>query len=367
VADEAEPGDDHDRDEEQDENEAHAGGVPGGGAPATTAYDRRVLVLSRAEVEAVLDLDELVDAVAAAMVDLSHGHASVPPRVAAVVAPREALLAAMPAYLPSAGVLATKLVSLFPHNTDRPSHQAVICCFDPDTGAPLALMDGEYITATRTAAGSALATRLLARPGAHVATVIGTGVQARTHARALSRLPGFDVIRITGRNPARLKALQRELAADGTHTEAVPSVEEAVRSADVVCAATHADRPVVRRDWLRAGTHVNSVGYNSAGAGEVDTATVRDALVVVESRAAVLAAPPSGAVEIHRAIEAGAIEADHVSAEIGEVVAGDRPGRTDDAQLTLYKSVGVAVQDAAAAALVLESARRRGVGRSIDL
>jgi ornithine cyclodeaminase len=207
---------------------------------------------------------------------------------------------------------------------------------------------------------------VLARPESAVVSVIGSGVQAGSHARALSRLDGIDVIQIAGRDSRRVAALTGELVDSGVAAEAVESIEDAVRTADVVCAATHADQPVVRRTWLRPGTHVNSVGYNSAGAGEVDTDTVRDALLVVESRNAVLALPPSGSIELHRAIDAGAITAEHIHAELGELIAGDREGRTDHAQLTLYKSVGVAVQDAAAAALVMESARALGVGTNIE-
>jgi alanine dehydrogenase len=192
-------------------------------------------------------------------------------------------------------------------------------------------------------------------------------VQARAHARALSRLPGVEAIQLAGRDRKKVAALTEELAGSGIAARAADTIEDAVRSADIVCAATHAEEPVVRREWLRPGTHVNSVGYNLYGTGEVDTPTIRDALVVVESRADALAAPPSGAIELHRAIDAGAIGPDHIHAEIGEVAAGDRPGRADDAQLTLYKSVGVAVQDAAAAALVLETARIRGVGLHVDL
>jgi alanine dehydrogenase len=325
-----------------------------------------MLILSRAEVESLLDLDRLVDVVAAAMVDLSRGRASTAPRVAASVADRHAMLAAMPAFLPASGALTTKLVSVFPDNTDRPTHQAIICCFDPANGAPLAVMDGTYVTAARTAAGSMLATRLLAREGARVVSVIGTGVQAHSHARAAARLPGVRVIQIAGRDHTRARALVGDLLEEGTTATALASIEDAVRSADVVCAATHADEPVVRRDWLRPGTHVNSVGYNTAGEGEVDIQTMRDALVVVESRSAALAAPPAGAVELARAIEAGAIDADHMH-EIGEIAAGDRAGRIDAGQLTLYKSVGVAVQDAAAAGLILEAARARGVGTEVDV
>jgi ornithine cyclodeaminase len=313
-------------------------------------------MLSAEDVEALLDLDELVDAVAAAMVDLSAGRLSMPPRVAATVESRHAMLAAMPAYLPSAGALVTKLVSLFPENRDRPTHQAIICCFDPETGEPIAIMDGTYVTAVRTAAGSALATKLLARAGAEVVSVIGTGVQARAHARALSRLPGVRVIQLAGRDEDRVAELADELAADGVTARVVPLIERAVRSADVVCAATHADEPVVRREWLRPGTHVNSVGYNTTGRGEVDTATVRDAVVVVESRAAVIAPPPSGAIEIRLAMEQGALASPEALLEIGALVSGDVIGRLDDEQLTLYKSVGVAAQDAAAAGLVLDAA-----------
>ena len=142
-------------------------------------------MLSQAEVASVLDMVQLIDAVEAAMVDLSAGRASVPARVGAVVAERHAILAAMPAYLPSSAALTTKLVSVFPENRDRPTHQAVICCFDPETGSPVAIMDGTLITAMRTAAGSALATRMLARSNSAVVAIIGTGVQAGTHVQAL--------------------------------------------------------------------------------------------------------------------------------------------------------------------------------------
>ena len=316
-----------------------------------------MLILSAGEVEAALDRDELVDALAAAMIELSAGRVSLPARVAASVEDRSALLAAMPAYLPSAGVLMAKLVSLFPGNLDRPTHQAVVCCFDPETGSPVAVMDGTHVTAVRTAAGSALATRLLARADAEVVSVIGTGVQARTHARALSRLPGVTTIQIAGRDRSRAESVVEQLTADGVPARTASSIEGAVRSADVVCATTHASDPVIRREWLRPGTHVNSVGYNTASRGEVDIDTVRDALVAVESRAAVLAPPPSGAVEIRLAVERGVLRAPEDLVEIGELASGSGTGRTDDEQLTLYKSVGVAIQDAAAAGLILNATR----------
>jgi len=327
-----------------------------------------VLVLSRAEVESLIDLDRLREAVAGAMADLSAGRVSMPARIAAIVSERDALLAAMPAYLPSSGALATKLVSLFPRNVDRPTHQAVIVVFDAENGSPLALMDGEAITAARTAAGSALATDLLARKDAHVLAVIGTGVQARAHLRAVPRVREFREVRVAGRHGEKAMALVKEARAwlPRANLRMTTSYSQAEDGADVICAATHSAEPVVRREWLSAGAHVTSVGYNTAGR-EVDGATFRDALVVVESRSATLAPPPAGSNDIAMAIAEGAMTREHVHAELGELVSGARPGRAGATQITLYKSVGVAVQDAAAAAMVLENARKTGVGRTIDL
>ncbi len=326
-----------------------------------------MLFLSRAQVEELLDVDQLVDALGAAMADLSAGRSSTPPRVAAMVPEHAAMLAVMPAFLPSARALTTKLITLFPNNEDRPTHQGLICCFDPETGSPLALMDAAYITATRTAAGSALASRYLARTASSVLSIVGTGVQARAHARAFRSWPQLELIKVAGRDRSAVELLVDELARDGRRAEAAPTIEAAVRSADIVCAATHADAPVVRREWLRPGTHVNSVGYNTAGDGEIDSELIRDAQVVVESRAAVLAPPPSGSIELRRAIETGAVGPDFIHAEIGEVVAGTAEGRIDDQAITLYKSIGVAVQDAAASALVLQAAAASGAGVTLDL
>src|SRR5947199_3041934 len=169
-----------------------------------------MLILTQSEVRELLDLDQLVDALAAAHEDLTAGKASMPPRIAALVGAQDGLLGVMPSYLPSAG-LACKLVSLFPRNTDRETHQALICVFDPENGTPLALMDGTYITATRTAAGSALATRLLAREDSRVLAVLGTGVQAHAHARAIPRVRPIEEIRIAGRDGAKAQALADEI------------------------------------------------------------------------------------------------------------------------------------------------------------
>lgn len=329
-----------------------------------------MLVLSRRDVEKLLDPDVLVDALARAMADLSAGAASMPPRNAALVQDRGGVLGTMPAYLPSARMLETKLVSVFPGNAQLGlhTHQAVIVAFDPDTGTPVALMDATHITEVRTAACSALATRLLAREDAGVVAVLGTGVQARAHARAVPRVYPVREIRVAGRDEGKAGALAEAVAAEtGIPARAAASYAEAMDGADIVCACTHSPEPVVRREWLAPGTHVNSVGLNPAGR-EVDAETVRDALVVVESRAAALAPGTiAGANDIQFAIRDGVITEDHVHAELGEIVAETKPGRTSPDQITLYKSVGVAVQDAAAASLVLEAARLHRAGLDVEI
>jgi ornithine cyclodeaminase/alanine dehydrogenase-like protein (mu-crystallin family) len=317
-----------------------------------------VLILSGADIERVLDLDRLVDALGEALADLSAGRASMPARVAASV-PDRGLLVAMPAHVPALGALTAKLLTVYPENRKQPSHQALICVFDVDSGTPIALLDGAYITAMRTAAGSLLATRLLARPDARVVAVIGTGVQARSHLRTFARGWTVDRFVLAGRTRDRAEALAQEITDElGADVEPADSVEAAVRAADIVCGASHAAEPVVRRPWVAPGAHVNSVGYNIDGTGEVDAETVRDALVVVESRATALASPPAGAVELQGA---------DAPTEIGELVAGTATGRTRADEITLYKSVGVAVEDAAAAVLALEAARVAGAGHEVEL
>ena len=298
-----------------------------------------MILLDRTQVEALLDLDELLEVLAAAHEELSAGRVSMPPRIAAFA--ERGLLGAMPAYAPSAGIGA-KLVTLYPANTHPlPTHQAAIVLFDAETGMATAMMDGTYITAMRTAGAAALAARHLAREDARVLAVIGTGVQGRAAVEMFSRVRDFDEVRVAGRSTQL-------------------SYEDAVRGADVVAATTHSAEPVVLAEWLADGVHVSSVGYNTAGS-ELDPAIVARADVVcVESRESALAAPPAGAVEL-----AGA-EPECV-VELGELVAGSTPGRASEAAVTLYKSVGVAVQDLAAAALVVREARKRNIGLEFEL
>ncbi len=322
-------------------------------------------MLTAADVERALDADELVESLAGAFAQLSAGQASMPQRMAVEVPERRGSVLLMGAHLEGRSSLTTKLVSLFPDNPrgGPPTHQAAILVFDAATGTPTALMDGTSVTELRTAAGSRLATRLLARPDASVLAILGTGVQARAHARALARERSWREVRIAGRDSDAAErvaaALRDEIAAPVTTGGSFPA---ALDGADVVCAATAATEPVVRREWLSPGVHVNSVGYTTAGR-EVDADTVRDAVVVVESRAAALAESN----DIRWAIRDGVPEQEAVHAELGEVVAGTRPGRTTADQITLYKSLGVAAEDDAAAGLVLAAAEREGIGTMVDL
>ena len=328
-----------------------------------------MLVLTGREVAGLLDLDALIDALAPAMADLSAGRASVPERIGAVVPEVDGRLLAMSGYVPSQASLVTKLVTLFPRNagTALPTHQAVIAVFDRVTGAPAALLDGTVITAVRTGACSALSARLLARQEASVLAVLGTGVQARSHARAMARVRALDDIRVTGRNPATAEALAAELQKElDAEVRAVGSYREAMDGAHIVCATTHPGEPVVRREWLQPGTHVTSVGWAPAGR-EVDDATVAQALVCVESRRVALASDSAaGSPDVVEPLRQGILAEDHI-VELGELIAGTRPGRTAPDQITLYKSVGVAVQDATAATLVLAAAREAGAGRDLAL
>jgi ornithine cyclodeaminase len=307
-----------------------------------------MLVINRHEVEELLDLDALVDALAGAMADLSAGRASVPPRNFAFV-DRSGLLAAMPAYLPGQKVLAAKLVLVFAGNASRglETHQAVVAVFDHETGVPLALVDGASITALRTAAGSALATRLLARDDAGVLAILGTGVQARSHARAVPRVRNITEIIVAGRTREKTEAFASEIGAS-----VAPTYAEAIEAADIVCACTNATEAVVWRESLHPGVHVNAVGFTAGP--ELEPAAFADALVAVESRHAAIGGFPNGAADISAAVDRGILKVADIC-EVGELVQGVRSGRTHENQVTIYRSVGVAVQDAAAAGLVVPS------------
>ena len=309
-----------------------------------------MLVLSRADVRRLLDLDRLLDALERAFVELSAGRASVPSRIAAHT--ERGLLAAMPGY--ADGILETKLVSVFPgnHEVGLPTHQATIALFDDETGKPLALMDGTEITAVRTGASSAVASRALAREDARVLAVLGAGVQARSHIDAVSRVRELAEVRVASRTLEHAQALAEEIG--GTP---YASFEEAVDGADIVCACTDAGEPIVSAAWLAPGMHVTSVGASREGP-ELDPAVMSSGLLVVESRVA-FEPYPAGAHEL-QGLDPGS------AAELGEILAGTGEGRTSAEQITVYKSMGHAVEDAAAAGLVYRRALEGG-GVEVEL
>jgi ornithine cyclodeaminase/alanine dehydrogenase-like protein (mu-crystallin family) len=261
----------------------------------------------------------------------------------------------MPGYLPGVG-LETKLVSVFARNHDHglPSHQALILIFDPDNGSPLALMDGTHITAVRTAGASALATRLLARPDARRLLVYGAGVQGRAHLEAVARVRAFETVSVVSRDQESAE----RLAAQFSGTVVAREPQAAVREADVVCLCTDASAPVIQWDWLSPGTHITSVGA-SLGGPELDAETVRRSRLVVESRVA-FQPYPAGANELQGLDP-------ETAAEVGEVISGLRPGRESAEEVTVYKSMGHAVEDAAAAGLVYRRALETGAGLRVSL
>ena len=309
-----------------------------------------LLLLNAEDVRNLIDLPTLFGALERALRDLSAGNASVPPRT--VARTPAGFLGSMPGYLP--GTLEAKLVAVFPGNHARglPSHQALIALFDEETGAPLCVMDGTVITAVRTGATAAVAARALARDGARSLAILGAGVQGRSHLDAFPRVFDLDEIRVASRDPEHAETL----AATHPRARAVASFEEAVRGADLVCCCTDAEEPVLAHAWLAPGAHVSSVGVGA----EVDEATVRASSIFVEWRGAAENPPPTGSAEL-QGVDPSSI------AEIGEVLAGAHPGRRSDGELTLYKSTGHAVEDAAAARQVFDRASAEGVGTAFEL
>jgi len=315
---------------------------------------RELLYLSRDDVERLLDVDAMLDALANALIAFSSGVTVVPPRVAVRV-PDAGLLGSMPGYIPGVA-LEVKLVSVFPGNHHRslPSHQGVIALFDESDGAPLAVMDGTYITAIRTGGTAAVAARALARHDAKVLAILGAGVQGSSHLETFPRVRDFDDIRIASRDADKAA----RLASRDPRARIMGSFEEAVRGADVVACCTDSREPVIHREWLKTGAHVSSVGGTFGP--EIDPRIMSTSRVFVEWRGAATNAPPAGAHELQ------GMDAQELT-EVGEVLAGTRPGRISDDEITVYKSTGHAVEDAATARLVYDRARAEGVGVSLPL
>jgi ornithine cyclodeaminase/alanine dehydrogenase-like protein (mu-crystallin family) len=280
-------------------------------------HGMNIVVLDEPAVQQLLTYEQLIPTIAQALAALAAGKVVQPVRTVLPVAPHQGFFAVMPAY---AGALGAKLVTFYPKNTGTHTHHAVIVMLRPETGEPLAVLDGRLITEMRTAAASAVATDRLARTDASVLGIIGSGVQAKSHLAALRQVRSFNEVRVWS---------PRNAAAD------------AVRGADVVVVAASATTPILQGRWLSPGTHVNAIGATRPEWRELDDDLVTTARVFVDSREAALR--ESGDV----------IAAKSEVAEIGAVVAGTAPGRRNAKEITLFKSVGVAVEDVAAAALVL--------------
>ena len=289
-------------------------------------------VLDESAVQQRLHYQDLIPAIAQALAALSSGKVVQPVRTVLPVAPHHGFFAVMPAY---AGALGAKLVTFYPKNVGVHTHHAVIVMFKAETGEPLAVMDGRLITEMRTAAASAVATQLLARPDAAVLGILGSGVQAKSHLAALRHVRSFKEVRVWSPRNAQAFAQQHGV-------KAVASAADAVRGADVVVVAVSATTPVLQGRWLSPGTHVNAIGATRPEWRELDDDLVTTARLFVDSREAALR--ESGDV----------IAAKSEVTEIGAVVAGTASGRRNAEEITLFKSVGVAVEDVTAAALVLQ-------------
>jgi thiomorpholine-carboxylate dehydrogenase len=299
------------------------------------------IILSEEEVRNRLRMTDLIPAMAGALRDLSAGAVLQPLRTVLSISPHNGFLGVMPA---SGRALGAKLVTFYPQNKKVPTHHAMILLFRPETGEPLAVMDGRLITEMRTAAVSAVATKLLARQDTKMLTILGSGVQARSHLEALQLVRSFTEVRVW--SPRNAERFAQEF-----NVHAASSAEEAVRGADVIVVATSAITPVLHGEWLAPGVHINAVGATRPNWRELDDEVLRRSSIYVESCEPALR--ESGDV----------IAASKEPIEIGEVIAGKRSGRRSDDQITLFKSVGVAVEDIATAELVLKtnaSASRAG-------
>lgn len=313
-------------------------------------------ILSADDVRAALDMTAAIAAVRAAFVELSTGAAQVPLRLSLDAGACTTLV--MPAFLPASRDLATKVVSVAPENARRglPVVSGAVLVLDASTGVPRALLDGSSLTALRTGAASGVATDLLASPDARVLAVFGAGVQARTQIAAVRAVRRIEEVRVVARTRASAEKLAGEL--EGVAARALEDRREAVRGADVVVAATDSSVPVFPGAAVEPGAHVNGVGSYTPQMREVDGDLIARAVVVVDSRSAALAE----AGDLIQAIREGRVGEGHIRAELGEVAAGLRPGRTSSGEVTFFKSVGSAAQDAAAAGATLRSAEARGLG-----
>ncbi|MGE5304678.1 MAG: ornithine cyclodeaminase family protein [Alphaproteobacteria bacterium] len=325
-----------------------------------------MLILSEKEVQSLAEVQELIPALERAHIQYSTGKAVMPVRLVVPLPQIDGRITSMPGYLNEEKALGMKVVTFFPNNLKQnlPQILATVMLFSADTGKMMAAMDGNYITAIRTACVSAMATKALANPESRVLGVLGAGVQARAHIRALTQIREIAEIRVYDIFEASARQLQQSLQKDlGVKIDVVQSAREAVQGADLLVTVTTAKEPIVRAEWLKPGMHINAVGSHRPDLREIDGATLATAKIVVDSREAIMA--ECG--DILLAIQEKAITADNIHAEIGEVLAGKKAGRSRADEITLYKAVGIAIQDVATAHLVYRKALERNVGTKIDV
>jgi len=321
-----------------------------------------ILILDEQAVEELLDPAGCLAAVERALVAIARDEIHLPLRTIIRPPGDETLIGLMPTHRggdePMYGL---KTVVVVPGNSARglDPHQGTVTLFDGETGQTIAVVNASPITAIRTAAASALATRELAREDARVLAIVGAGFQAKAHLRALVEVRKFSDIRIASRTPAKAEALAEE------HPAARPtrSVEEALRNADVIVTVTSSSEPVVEREWVADGTHINAVGACFPHTRELDSATVAASTLVVDSRES--AVSESG--DYLLAVAEGAIDDGHIAAELGDVLVGAHPGRTSPEEITVFESLGVAVEDLYAAEYVVARARETGRGQTVAL
>jgi ornithine cyclodeaminase/alanine dehydrogenase-like protein (mu-crystallin family) len=326
----------------------------------------KLRILSADDVRRALPMSEAIEAIKAAFAQLSTGRASVPLRTPIDVPSHNGVTLFMPAYLSADDQMAIKIVSVFNDNPVQglPLIHALVVVVDASTGQPQAVMDGTYLTALRTGAASGAATDLLARPDARVAAIFGAGAQGRTQLEAVCAVRSIERVWVFDLDPEQAAIYAGEMHARlSLPVGAADSPAEALREADVVCTATTSSAPVFADADLPPGVHVNAVGAYTPQMQELPVETVVRAKVVIDHHASSLAE----AGDLLIPMSQGLFNKGHIYAELGEIVAGLKPGRTSDDEVTLFKSVGVAVQDVAAAGRVLAAAERLGLGVEVAL
>ena len=325
----------------------------------------KVLLVNEAGVHELLPMDACVSLMRDALTALSRGDAVLPLRSKMFLPDQSGLLGLMPGYLGDPRSFGLKVVAVMPgnHGTPYDSHQGVVMLFGVEHGEPLAILDASAITAIRTAAASAAATDVLARSDAGDLALIGSGVQARTHLAAMKAVRPLRRVRVWSRNRANAERFASEEAkAAGVPIEVAETAEEAVKGADLVCTTTSSREPVLQGAWLAAGAHVNAVGACFPNAREVDTEAVRRARLYTDCRESCL--KEAGDFIIPR--NEGAIDDGHLVGEVGDVFLGRIPGRRSPNEITLYESLGVAVEDLAAAHAIHRRARETGAGTWLE-